>query len=491
MADEQSTSSDDRNPERCVLTDRLLRALTWNGKRVGPDGTLIAGTKGDLKNGQRRVVWDAWVDESGFNTGLCVKISQTGAKTFCVTRRVAGALRPTKFTIGRYDRGDVTLADARKKALEVVAQMRSGVRPTTRREEIAQRRLQEQEAKLAKLRETEHTVKAVVEAFIKAKTSKMRSGSSIEGVLNREIVPRFGHLPITDVTRKMVSGMLHDLVADESKRRGGAVAHAAIHAFAAIRSLYKWAIAQDKYDIENSPCTHVSAKTIIDPNSIRKPRERILDDGEVRAFMAATSALLTYPWGPMYRLLFMTGCRLREIAHVRWDEIGVATVIDEKTRAEVHVDVLTIPASRMKGKRDHVVPLTDQMMDLLGNVVPRFERGGPYIFSTSAGHRPISGFGHGKNLLDRAMKVVRPELQPFWNHDLRRTARSLLSAAGVSPDHAERVIAHKIGGVRGIYDRHEFLLEKRAALEALAAKVGRIVDPAPTNVVQLQRAAAQ
>ena len=66
----------------------------------------------------------------------------------------------------------------------------------------------------------------------------------------------------------------------------------------------------------------------------------------------------------------------------------------------------------------------------------------------------------------------------FRLHDLRRTARTLMSRAGVHEDHAERCLGHIIGGVRGIYDKYEFLDEKRVAFEALAALVSRILNPA-------------
>jgi hypothetical protein len=74
-------------------------------------------------------------------------------------------------------------------------------------------------------------------------------------------------------------------------------------------------------------------------------------------------------------------------------------------------------------------------------------------------------------------------------HDLRRTARSLMSRAGVSPDHAERCLGHVIGGIRGVYDRHQYCDEKLHAFEALAAQIERIVDPQP-NVTALQRSAS-
>jgi integrase len=72
-------------------------------------------------------------------------------------------------------------------------------------------------------------------------------------------------------------------------------------------------------------------------------------------------------------------------------------------------------------------------------------------------------------------------------HDLRRTARSLMSRAGISSDHAERALGHVIGGVRSVYDRHKFLEEKKRAFEALASLLEQILNPAP-NVTQISRA---
>lgn len=78
---------------------------------------------------------------------------------------------------------------------------------------------------------------------------------------------------------------------------------------------------------------------------------------------------------------------------------------------------------------------------------------------------------------------------PRWTlHDLRRTARSLMSRAKVPADHAERVLGHVIGGVRETYDRYEYLDEKRDALEKLAGLIELILKPPADNVVQFEAA---
>jgi integrase len=128
------------------------------------------------------------------------------------------------------------------------------------------------------------------------------------------------------------------------------------------------------------------------------------------------------------------------------------------------------------------VPLTDAARRLLGKPQKK-----GFIFSTTGGKRPFSGFSKSKRALDEKIAELRKKddrrPMPHWvTHDLRRTARSLMSRAGVPSDIAERVLGHAIPGVRGVYDRHSYEAEKRDALERLAALVDRILNPAP-NVV--------
>jgi integrase len=103
---------------------------------------------------------------------------------------------------------------------------------------------------------------------------------------------------------------------------------------------------------------------------------------------------------------------------------------------------------------------------------------GEFVFTTD-GEKPIAGFSKFKRDFDKACGVTGWTL-----HDLRRTARSLMSRASVPSDHAEQALGHVIAGVRGTYDRHQYHEEKKHAFEALAAQIARITDP-QENVVQL------
>jgi integrase len=192
-----------------------------------------------------------------------------------------------------------------------------------------------------------------------------------------------------------------------------------------------------------------------------QPRERTLTDGEIQSVWRAAENCKA-PWGHFIRFLLLTGARRNEAAKMEW--------------AEVTGDVWIIPGARYKTKTDVVIPLSKRAHAAL-NALPRIE-GCRYTFSGD-GKRPIGGFSSFKREFDKATGVTDWRL-----HDLRRTARSLLSRAGVTPDTAERCLGHAIGGIRGTYDKHDYATEKRQAFEALAGLLERIINP-QENVVTL------
>lgn len=104
----------------------------------------------------------------------------------------------------------------------------------------------------------------------------------------------------------------------------------------------------------------------------------------------------------------------------------------------------------------------------------------PYVLAgRGSGH--LNGFSEGKKTFDEKVRI------PHWTiHDLRRTARSLMSRAGVRPDIAERVLGHVQQGVQGIYDRHQYRDEKAHALAALAGLIGAILSPPSEKVLPMR-----
>jgi integrase len=170
-------------------------------------------------------------------------------------------------------------------------------------------------------------------------------------------------------------------------------------------------------------------------------------------------------------MLMLTGQRRGEIAGARWGEV------------DFDAGLMTIPASRMKGKAAHTVPLTPTAVEILRSL-PRFVRG-DYMFSGQTGDRPFSGFSKAKTRLDRSIGTITP----FTLHDLRRTVRTRLSELGIAPFIGELVLAHTQQGVAKVYDLHRYDKEKRAALEAWEEKLLSIVapEPEPAKVVPLRK----
>jgi integrase len=203
-------------------------------------------------------------------------------------------------------------------------------------------------------------------------------------------------------------------------------------------------------------------------------RDRMLSDDELRIVWQAAERV-SGPFGHCVRFLLLTATRRDEAANMTRDEVSNGDWI--------------VPAERMKGKREHIVPLSPASKAIIDGM-PQLGR---YVF-TIAGKRPITGFTKFKANLDAAvlaaLRKQNSEAEPmlYWTlHDLRRTARSLMSRAGINADIAERCLGHVIRGVRGVYDRHAYYDEKKHAFEALAALVERIVDPPAGNVVALRK----
>jgi len=153
-------------------------------------------------------------------------------------------------------------------------------------------------------------------------------------------------------------------------------------------------------------------------------------------------------------------------------------------REEVSGADWLLPGSRHKSKRDFLLPLSSAALDALARVpVMGKHKDRGFVFTTD-GERPLAGFSKFKREFDKTSGATGWTL-----HDLRRTARSLMSRAGVDPDHAERTLGHVIPGIRGTYDLHEFRDEKRRALESLAGQIDRIVNPRD-NVIALHGSSA-
>jgi integrase len=212
--------------------------------------------------------------------------------------------------------------------------------------------------------------------------------------------------------------------------------------------MFNWALDQDLIATNVTERIRPPAKTV--------ERDRVLTDSEIVALWAATAGLYP-PYRQMWRILLLTGQRRSEVATIRW--------------CDVTGDVWTIPREVVKKDRSHSVPLPATVMAELRSL-PFF---GPdtYVFSTSGGARPSSNFDKITTKLDELSGVSDWRL-----HDLRRTVRSKLAELGVPREVARKVTNHEEGKVDRIYNRHEYMAEKREALEKWEKHLLQLIESA-------------
>jgi integrase len=286
------------------------------------------------------------------------------------------------------------------------------------------------------------TLRAVCEEYQSREGKRLRTAGKRERDLNRLVYPALGNRPIGEIKRSEIVRFL-----DGVEDNNGPVM--ADRTLGLIRKIMNWHASRS--DEFRSPIVRGMAR------SQSRSRERILTDDELRKLWRADGV-----YGALVRFILLTSARRGEASEMVWSELAGSD--------------WTLPASRNKTKLDLVRPLSKAALAAL----PPKVDGCAYVFSAN-GQTPISAFSRLKGRLSEASGVTG-----FSLHDLRRTARSLMSRAGVPTDHAERCLGHVIGGVRGVYDRHEYLEEKRLAFEALAAQIERIIHPRD-NVVGIGR----
>ncbi|MGH6865789.1 MAG: tyrosine-type recombinase/integrase [Methyloceanibacter sp.] len=393
-----------------------------------------------LKPGNKRYdVMD--VDVRGFG----VRVTEKGQRTFILIARYPGSTNPTRRALGEYP--TLSLEKARVKARRWRDLIAEGKDP--RDEEEKARRLEQ--------RKRADSFEAVVEEYAKRVLPNQRRGHIVARELRTFFVEPWRGRPITSIERQDVIEVI--------TARPRYQAH---NLFGHVRSLFNWAIELGTYGLEHSPCDRIRPNRLIGE---RKPRQRVLDDAELRAFWRAAEGL-GYPYGALFQLLLLTGCRKSEMGAARWREIDMGKRL------------LTIPAERFKSGSQHLVPLTDEALAIL-ETLPRFAKG-DHLFSATFGETPVSGFGGAKERLDELMVAeLDGELTPFRTHDLRRTVRTRLAALKVSDLVAEMIIGHGKRGLQRVNDQHQYEAEMRSALELWATRLRSTVTPPPENVVGL------
>ena len=353
----------------------------------------------------------------GYVRGLYLVVQPvTGSKSWAVRYRYAGKTR--KHTIGKYP--TFGLKDARDAAIKVLRTVSEGHDP-------AQQRLGSIEDAAAHFLE-QH-----------CKDYRPRWRREAERLLRVNVLSRWRGRKIAEITRADVKALLADLNKTPVMANR---THSVVH------TLFSWAVENDLITV--SPVAGIKR-----PNR-ETPRDRVLTDDELRAVWRAADKE-GFPYGTIVQLLILTGQRRGEVTGLAWSEIDLDS------------GVWTLPRERTKNGRRHTVPLARQAVAIIQKA-PQISDA--YVFSTN-GTRPLGGFSGRKARLDQLAGI-----KAWTVHDLRRTVASGFAGLGTDLAVIEKVLNHTSGtfaGIVGVYQRHGFTEEKRAALQQWADHVEGMV----------------
>lgn len=365
--------------------------------------------------------------------------------------RFRGRLR--RFTIGNYPA--IKPAKAQLEASAALELVRQGIDPS---EEKRSRRLTVQP--------DADTFALLVQDYLDRARRNIAPStySEMKRAFERDAVPLWRNRPIASITRGDVIR-----VVDAIGTRGAEVQ--ANRMLGMLRVLFNWAVERGR--LLKSPVAGMK------PPTKERARDRALTDDEVRWFWTACE-LLEWPFGPISKLLLLTAQRRDEVAGMEWSEL------------DFQRQTWTMPREKAKNDRAHEVQLSDTAIEVL-NAVPHVGAG---LVFTTTGTTAVSGFSRAKRRLDAAMLASKREelgatceAIPHWIlHDLRRTAATGMARLNFPPHVVDKVLNHVSGTIRGVaavYNRFEYLEQRRAALDAWGRHVTNVVSPAQPAVIPI------
>jgi integrase len=379
----------------------------------------------------------------GHTRGLYFVLQPSGVASWAVRYRVAG--RNRKLTLGPYPQVD--LKAARDMARKALAKIAAGSDPAA----------EKQVKKAAARTSADDLVETALERYILRHVKPLKSAREAERLLRREIMTPWKGRRLAEVTRRDVHKLLDGVLDRPAPILANRVR---TH----LKRFFAWAVEREL--VQSSPVDNVRTPTS------EKPRDRVLDDTELKRVWDATEAIAP-PFRQALQVLTLTGQRLGEVAGMRWDEIDPATKL------------WSMPGKRTKNAKAHTVPLSPQALAIV-NAMPRID-GCDFVF-TANGKISVTGFSKIKRNLD----ALLPGMQPWRLHDLRRSAATGMARIGVDIIVVEKILNHVSGQLRGVvgtYQRHGFEDERRVALERWARHIEALATGEGSNVVEFAAAA--
>jgi integrase len=344
--------------------------------------------------------------------GLRLVVQPSGSKSWAY--RYSFGRRHRKLTLGPFPM--VTLSDAREKARDAHKRLELGIDPGA----------PEQRGAIVG-----DTVAAAMASYKELHVEK-KLRRTTRYYVNRELdaaAAVWAGWPLNAVKRRDVIALV-----DRAAERGPNAGNCCLQVMAAF---FSWCESRDL--IEASPARGVRrvAKVPV--------RERVLDDAELKVVWRAADETRG-PYGTLAKLLILTGCRRNEIAKL---EPG-----------ELRADAIELPPDKVKTGEAYAVPLTPLMRSVLATC-PKYNR--RYVLTGT--DAPVSNGNSAKNA------ISTPALQRWTFHDLRRSFATGLQRLGVQPHIIELALNHKLKGIAGVYQKHRYAAEVKAAFELWSAHI--------------------
>jgi len=347
------------------------------------------------------------------SSGLVVRVEPNG-RTYFVS---IYALRGKRRVVLHGDYPTTSLADARAAHAALLAAARAARRGT---------------APDPAAKSKANTVRELATLYLDlhAKPHK-RTWKADQRILNTDVLPHIGELPLTQLHRRDVQGVL-----DRIDRRG---AHnQSWQTLKIVRRMLSWAVSRGELDI--NPATGIERQHRY------TPRQRVLSDAELTKLLPWLRTI-PYGLGGAAELSLFTACRPGEARLLRWEHINGAEWL--------------LPAELAKSGTSRVIPLSTQALAVLRRAPVREG----FVFPSHSGAYSLSALGHVLRVHQE--KLLELGVAPFTPHDLRRTAATLMRKLGFGLV-VDRVLGHApVSVLDRHYDVHDYLSEKRAALKAL------------------------
>lgn len=429
--------------------------------------------------------------------GLMVRVYPSGAVSFRFRYTAPGGERRV-MVLGEFGKGALSLADAHEMHHQAQREIEKGLDPIDEREKREQAK-----ARARAERAGADTVATLVEQFVhrelraerwddarsawvKTRAEGRKRPDAAAALLGYvppdaparrrkrgvKTVPTFlselGHVKAPALTKRQIIAFLDGIV-----DRGAPVG--ANRTYALLKQFFEWAAAKDL--IPASPMAGVKA-----PGGTERPRDRILTAEEIGALWEKLdTAGMAEPTRLALKLLLVTGQRRGELTQARWDHFD----LDAKLWT-IPVELLKSAHSRRDRPEPHVVPLSNLAVELLRRL-KALAGDSPAVLPAHASKRHAKGYSEG--VLSRAARQNAEHLGiAHWTpHDLRRTAASFMTKLGIPRLHVEKVLNHSTGDIAEVYDRHDYLPEKRAALEKWGEHLQAIVEGREQTVVPMVR----